>query len=565
MIDEDSPMNIMKQAFNLWKNEKYRKGTTLQHRLVLFFACITMFLILLFTLLLMFFGINGKEEKTVHTFFDNELSDIYNAISDDFGRLTVDGISMAEIISNSCDSFFTDNNITAEELSQNPNLIEPLLADQIPTLINILDGHTCGGAFILLNATIQPEAINASERKAGIFLKKTQPASTQSVGAKYHYLRGPAKIARDNEIELMGQWMMEYDIINEHFFTDVMDTAQSNPDLPLSRLYYWTSRNTIKDNSESGFLLCIPLHSKDGTMFGICGIEVSDRMFKQLYSPSEEVYDHVFTIAAPSIDNTLCTSQGIVAGNYYLNTNCITEDLSRGGIRKDFEYFKGNNGTYCGKSVPLRLYPSDSPYHKNGWSVAVLMPETMLNSAVAGSSRLLFAIVFILLVLSLVASVLVSNRYLLPVTKALNSIRDNNFNNDLSTSYLEIADLYDFLADKDKEHYEQIRQLEQRREDALAEAENAQSQLSYLSDKMRKEIDSDAYALFLSSLDKLTSKEKSIFDLYLSGKTTREIMVLSNINENTLKYHNRNIYSKLCVSSRKELILFATLMKQSNS
>ena len=63
----------------------------------------------------------------------------------------------------------------------------------------------------------------------------------------------------------------------------------------------------------------------------------------------------------------------------------------------------------------------------------------------------------------------------------------------------------------------------------------------------------------------LTPKEKEIFSLYLDGKTTREIQQISEINENTLKYHNRNIYSKLGVNSRKQLLMYAALMNKENN
>ena len=36
--------------------------------------------------------------------------------------------------------------------------------------------------------------------------------------------------------------------------------------------------------------------------------------------------------------------------------------------------------------------------------------------------------------------------------------------------------------------------------------------------------------------------------------TTKEIMAYLNIKENTLKFHNKNLYSKLGVTSRKELV-----------
>ena len=42
---------------------------------------------------------------------------------------------------------------------------------------------------------------------------------------------------------------------------------------------------------------------------------------------------------------------------------------------------------------------------------------------------------------------------------------------------------------------------------------------------------------------------------------TKEIMNSLNIKENTLKYHNRNIYGKLGVSSRKQLMEIAAALK----
>ena len=56
------------------------------------------------------------------------------------------------------------------------------------------------------------------------------------------------------------------------------------------------------------------------------------------------------------------------------------------------------------------------------------------------------------------------------------------------------------------------------------------------------------------NLHTLTPTERSIYDCYLAGKSTKEVMKELNITENTLKFHNKNIYSKLVVSSRKQLL-----------
>lgn len=553
---------MLRQALTLWKSEGRHKGTTLQRRLVLFFACLTVALILAFTLLLLLFGINGKGEKAVQSYLTGELEHICETIYDDFGRLSLDGISLAGTISDSCNDFFAENQIGANQLAAHPALLEPLLAEQMQALLGTLNSRSCGGVFILLDATVKPQAENAQNARAGIFIKKIQPTDPQAVGVKKHYLRGPAQIARDNGIELLGQWSMEYDVADQPFFAQIMDTARQNDTLPLSRLYYWTGRVTLKHNSESGFLLCVPLRSSDGTVFGVCGIEVSDRMFKQLYCPSESTYSNVFTLAAPWEENRLCASRGMLAGNYYLTGNRMTEDLARLEADGRFERFGGADATYSGLSTPLRLYPAGSPYEAERWAVGILMPQHLLLAAARGNFGYLLAIACTLLAISLVASVFISRRYLRPVTKALDSIRSNTYENREDIAYLEISDLFDFLAEKDQEHERQRQQLAQKQRDAQEEAASAQNELSRLTDKRRKEVDPDAYQHFLSQLDKLTRKEREVFNLYLDGKTAKEIVALLDFSENALKFHNRNIYNKLGVASRKELLLYAVLMKQ---
>lgn len=67
-------------------------------------------------------------------------------------------------------------------------------------------------------------------------------------------------------------------------------------------------------------------------------------------------------------------------------------------------------------------------------------------------------------------------------------------------------------------------------------------------------------AHFQAQLPRLTPAERGIYDLYLQGLPTREILARLNITENTLKYHNRNLYGKLGVSSRKELLEIGTTL-----
>lgn len=96
-------------------------------------------------------------------------------------------------------------------------------------------------------------------------------------------------------------------------------------------------------------------------------------------------------------------------------------------------------------------------------------------------------------------------------------------------------------------------------EKALAEYTLAQNEIQHLSNEHKKEIVLEDYEFFLCSLSTLSPTEYKIYELYLAGKTAKEIVDILGIKENTLKYHNKNIYSKLGISSRKQLLRFASL------
>ena len=66
--------------------------------------------------------------------------------------------------------------------------------------------------------------------------------------------------------------------------------------------------------------------------------------------------------------------------------------------------------------------------------------------------------------------------------------------------------------------------------------------------------DSQAMALFIAGLAVLTPKERELYDCYTAGMTTDVIMEKMAIKENTLKFHSKNLYGKLGVKSRKQLV-----------
>lgn len=523
----------------LWKQNRNRKGIPLQRRLIVYFVAVSVFLLAAVAVLLLF-GITGSSRSAVRNYLESELSHLHEAVSDHSGRLTVQGLSFAEEIAASADDYFKKNGIRAGELSAHPEFLDSFLAEQMPTMLSMMERSATSGVFILLDATVKPDAENAAFSKAGIFLKKTQTDTRQVVSAKPHYLRGPAQIARDNGIELLGQWSMEYDVTDEPFFSSVMENARRNPDKTLSRLYLWTGRVTLKNNSESGFLLCVPLRCTDGTVFGVCGVEVSDRMFKNLYSPGESNYNNIFTLASPVGESVLLTTDCLIAGNYYQTGTRMESDLSVTEDKNGFVFYGNAESVYGGLHTALRLYPSDSVYNEE-WAVAVMMPEAELHQAIRGSIPYLLAVLVALSVISFGASVFISRRYLRPVTEALERIKTKDYTSQGNIPYLEINDLMEFLAQQDEEVKKRNIVLAIPSEDSLPMFEQ-----------------------FLENVKTLSPAERNVFNLYIHGYKAQEIADRLHLSINTIKTHNRRIFAKLNVSTRKELLVYINMMKEKN-
>ena len=92
------------------------------------------------------------------------------------------------------------------------------------------------------------------------------------------------------------------------------------------------------------------------------------------------------------------------------------------------------------------------------------------------------------------------------------------------------------------------------------ERQQMQTELSRLADVCRNESVPDAFQTFVAGIPTLTKTERRIFDGYAAGLRSREIVEQLDIKDSTLRFHNKNIYEKLGVSSLKQLQQFVAIL-----
>ena len=117
----------------------------------------------------------------------------------------------------------------------------------------------------------------------------------------------------------------------------------------------------------------------------------------------------------------------------------------------------------------------------------------------------------------------------------------------LSISYI-ISELFLLGVHLVMNEIQRLRELVRIKEEAL--------QATFVAEAPQKigKISEEDKKHFTHGIETLTPTERLIFDAYIHGLTTKEIMSELNIKENTLKFHNKNLYGKLGVSSRKRLL-----------
>lgn len=547
---------FLKDAMTLWKNRKLRKGkgAALYTRLFAFFAFFILALVLAFLLILNVSDVFHYGEHKSRVWFENELEHLSQDISADYGVLSVQGVDLAGALSKDIEAYLKAEGVAPSALTPHPEVLEGLLSDQMPALLAALKANKCGGAFLILDATVIGED-DLGPRRAGLFLKRTEPNAVRTVGSKVHFLRGPALAARENGVELLGQWQMEYTVEETGFFDVTVDTARERGELPLSRLYYWSHRITLSGNSEAGMLLCVPLISSDGTVMGVCGFEVSAMLFKQAYSPDNSTYTRVFSALVP-YDGTYCRmDQGLLAGNSYLNSSLGGNivQIEENGELLHF-YCTEKKEAYNGLHQPVTLYPDGSPYAQSVWLAAVIAPHRDIASIVQEGLWWLRLALSALALFSLLAAAFISRRFISPVLKTLEGIKTGSDYASLpKTQYAEINDLLEFLTAQEEAASAALAQAEAK----AAAQTNAPQERGGTSG-----IDPESYQLFLERLETLTPAERRVFDLYVQEKKAQEIADTLNLSINTVKYHNGNIYGKLEVGSRSELLAYIRYMRR---
>ena len=523
------------------ENERRRSlSMSMRFKLFLFLVLLVIFMAFgVFVVFVITGNLNTQVRETQQE-IEKGLIHTSNDITKQYGQYSAYAIEYAKGLSHSIEKKLEMRGIATIDLKKHPDLIEEIVGGEYERSLFALQRAKSSGVFMILDATINPSIENATNSRAGLYIKNIDPNSLSSSSAYLFLLRGFFSIGRQNSIDLHSQWRMEFDVANAPYFSRPIEEA-SHHNLALSRLYYWNPSTSMPGTNEDIMLCSIPLIDSKGSVFGVCGFEVSSMLFKLSHMPDNDTYQRIFCVLSPYSEDALTISQAFFAGGYSLR-NIVKENQSL--VVKNnhpFSSYRLEDGTlYSGLNKQLNLYPEDSVFTDEKWMVAVMMPDEDISSAVIKTNFQLTLLFCLLLGIGIIISYYLSRRYLKPFVESIEMIKSNDFSKVSKTKIAEIDDLMEYLS---------------------LQKEAAKPMIAS-TEKVETKLPSIVYDEFVKNTKLLSPAERAVFNLYVEGHTAKEITQLLNLSINTIKTHNKRIYMKLNVASREELLVYVNMLKE---
>lgn len=502
---------------------------------------------------------------------NDELERTAASITRRFFIISQNTYELGEKVNQSINRSLENQGLTASDLQTHPEILENLLDKEVEKAIFTMQKSNCSGVFIVLDATLNPTIPNAKYSKSGFYIRDIEPHPVPYSTNILQLLRGSPNIARNYDMYLDTEWQLEFETNISHegvkadFYYKPYYAAVDNKDISTRSLGYWSSPFKIDINTKKALTFSIPLRNKEGIVYGVCGLELSEHFFNSHMLPIPEDYDRLFYLVGIKENNHIYVSESIHLGKYSARfvsaqPKFLTSSYEVSG-KKEFRnyYFESDNkNPVVGLETKLNIYPSQSVFKDVPWVLTALLPP----DDVTKTKAVFLSIGLILLFLLGISITYYTSRfYTKPISLVFKQIIDGAGTMN-KTNIVEIDDLIEFLK-QDQVSVEESKRNDETHSSSPISTLNTQADST---NNSLYNISGAQYNEFSKQLASLTKTEREIFDMYIHGYSAKQICEIRCLSINTVKTHNRRIYAKLNVSSRSELLAYCYhLMRQSSS
>lgn len=508
-----------------------KHSITMQRRLLLYLCILVIVVTGILAVILFTVGSFVESGKVFKQSIDIQLKNSKKEIEERLGFLVGNCMQLSDKISFSLENEVLSYPYDIYELNDNPDKLLSVQQNLYPVLENQIKIMRVSGIFTVLDATVNTHPSNAITSRSGLYLRLANVSGGNAPNNEVFLYRGNAQVSTLYHIEMHNRWNMEFDIKQMEWYKRQVSSVPENGKAD----YLWIGRRNLSNLWERAAYLSLPVLGSNKEVYGVCGVEISSILFRYRHPTVEGEYGNMVTVFAPVEDNKMDMSSALIGEteNIYINDNEIL-DVKK---EQNFYIYTGKDTKYIGSHYFINELKSDDD---RKWAITVLMPYSVYEKQVNKDRVTLFVIISCFVLLMLTLSYFISQRFVNPIVKRLEELKDEeNIGNSSSSGISEIDALMEFMKIKRAESLD-----------------NGNREV-----KIPSNIEG-LFDQFIDNAKELTLSERNILKYYIDGYEIADIPDLACVSLNTVRKHNRSIYEKLGVKSKDELDLYLDLLKR---
>lgn len=517
-------LSSLKTAVILLRNPG-KTSVALRWRLQLFlfsFVAVIFGVIMVFVVVFDVFS----PHKTASASLELHIERYENGLETYFSNTAAQGIHFSRQLAKEIDRTLAEEGTTFADVADNQVLITLLQRNTYDLLHDAFHIADCSGSFVIFDTTVNTKLPNAGHSRSGMYLKLANVNTPKPVSPTVLWTRGVHELGHENNHIFHNKWDLEFDVSRIPFYRALIDNATKE----LVDCYYYSPALPLRGTWEKAIILCVPIVGKNGEVYGICGFEINSIFFKLLQAESGSQYNRLIGLVALKKGENILPATGLEFGTkagYFEGLGKGILNVRRNSSLNLYQLSskeRGNTREFIGLDTPISLSPLSDKQTTTPWTLVCMIPKEDYDGTVWMSyfKLALFCVTF--LTIAIVLTYIISRRFNLPILQGIDALKGGT----LQKTYInEIDDLLEYMAKNDS----------------------------------AQDVDTSAFFEFKENVKKLSRAETAVFNLYMEGLSADEITQKLFVSINTIKSHNKNIYRKLNISSRKELLVYAQMMR----
>ena len=352
----------------------------------------------------------------------NRKSYIENILTQKMTAVNSSAAEIAELV----DDMLSERSLNAGDIQSSKELNTDVLSETSDILLSLLRQNQVNDVYMIIDSG-ELYSSDAQKKLSGIYIRDIDPRENNISNNEDLLMEmGNSNIASELGIVLDYEWAAQLDVTDNSsgsfdFYFNTMKTAAGNSMDNVYKLGYWSGFTRISRSADASMKYTVPLIAKDGTVYGVIGIGVMEKLIQDTMLAKETFGNEVCYILGADYENDGDYEVQMHSGSLFSRIGRdnlkINKDHRVEGEIYDFNY--QSELKTIGNIQRINLYNSASPFKAQKWALISIGEE---SGVMAIYNELVVMFVYssiISIAVCLIGAVVVNRRMTVPVEKMI--------------------------------------------------------------------------------------------------------------------------------------------------